>query len=87
MKPILSNQLLIRGTFRYLTVAVFGDSPKFHSSRGSVRDGNKSEKKTSDGSNTDDDDFYDDWAYVKVGFTSFAKFRKSLFCSGEYFER
>merc|ERR1739838_90434 len=66
LKPILSNQLLIRGTFRYLTVAVFGDSPKFHSStRASVRDGNKSEKKTSDGSDSDDDDFYDDWAYVK----------------------
>ena len=75
----MSNQLLIRGTFRYLTVAVFGDSPKFHSStRASVRDGNKSEKKTSDGSDSDDDDFYDDWAYVKVCDKLHLNFKNSI---------
>ena len=67
LKGVLTDQLLVRGSYRYLTVALFGDSPKFHRTPEPASRSKSESKKESD-TNSDDDDFYDEWAYVKVFF-------------------
>jgi hypothetical protein len=71
LKPIMTNQLLIRGNYTSISMALYGNSSKFKpkeeekeeklSSHRSARD----ERDRDRGSSDNDDDRYDDWAYVK----------------------
>ena len=67
LKAVLTNQILIRGTYRYLTIAVFADSPKFHRAPATGRDSKTADTKSAKDVDSDstDDDFYDEWAYCK----------------------
>lgn len=64
-----TNHVLIRGNYTYLTVNLYGDSPKFNQKREDdekVKD-SRSESHHHDkkDSSDDEDDLYDDWAFVK----------------------